>query len=150
MLAPSMPSLLHVALNCSSTVFLLKCSDTPPRPGKMKSCGSGSFLNVDVQTSFHVLSSAASFGFKGIVLVFFFPFVITFGTTTSVAVKLCHFKQRASLMRHAVNRVVESTARSLAGHSLMMLSSWSVDRTKACPHPPLFSIYLETTTYQTK
>ena len=140
-LAPSMPSLLHVALNCSSTVFLLKCSDTPPRPGKMKSCGSGSFLNVDVQTSFHVFSSSASFGFKGIVRVFFLPFVTAFGITMSVAVALLHFSESASEIRQAVNLVVDSTARSFGEHSLMMLSSWSVDKTRACPHPPLFGIY---------
>ena len=67
----------------------------------------------------------------------------------SVAVALLHFSESASEIRQAVNLVVDSTARSFGEHSLMMLSSWSVDKTRACPHPPLFGIYLEATTYQT-
>jgi hypothetical protein len=36
---------------------------------------------------------------------------------------LLHLRDSASEIRHAVNLVVESTARNLGGHSLMMLSS---------------------------
>ena len=119
-------------------------------PGKRKSADSGTFLYSALHVTFHDVNSSASLGLSGIVLVFFLPFVIRFGITTSVAVTLLHLRDRASLMRHAVNRVVESTARSFGGHSFMMLSNCSVDRVRACPEPPLFGIYFVFTSDQTK
>ena len=77
-----------------------------------KSNLSGVRLKIVSHEDLHAESSSHNLGFIGIVRVFIFFFVTAFGITTSVDVMFFQRKDRASLMRAAVKRHVDSAART--------------------------------------
>ena len=94
-------------------------------PGNTKSPLSGVRLQIVSHEDLHAESSAHILGFIGIVRAFIFFFVTAFGITTSVDVMLSQRKERASLMRAAVTRHVDSAARTTGLTACAIASSCS-------------------------
>ena len=94
-------------------------------PGNTKSTLSGLRLKIVSHEDIHAESSSHNLGFIGIVRVFIFFFVTAFGITTSVDVMFSQRKERASLMRAAVNRHVDRVARTTGLTACAIASSCS-------------------------
>ena len=127
---PSNPSFLHAMRNACSTVrrgngFVASRGD-----GKSQSLFAGCVAKPDRQDS----SSSHSLGLIGMVRVPIFFFVQALGMTTALAVTFPHVNDRASDIRAAVKRHVESTARTSGLSSPMTRSRPQASKISACPH----------------